>query len=140
VVIEIVESPIDVGTLVAPGESDETAAAGGVAMFLGTVRNKTKGKAVVKLEYEAYGEMAIRELEKIVDEGRRRFDVSTIDVVHRVGTLQLGEVAVAIVVRAPHRGAAFDACRFTIDTLKETVPIWKKEFFADGAVWVGDRP
>ena len=135
--IEIVDAPIDVNALIRP---DGDGAAGGLVLFLGTVRNQTKGKDVVKLEYEAYGEMARLELEKIVDEGVRRFEVTSIDVVHRVGTLEHGEVAVAIAVRAPHRGAAFDACRFTIDTLKETVPIWKKEFFSDGAVWVGDRP
>ncbi|MFG0319642.1 MAG: molybdenum cofactor biosynthesis protein MoaE [Planctomycetota bacterium JB042] len=135
--IEIVDHPIDVNALVA---TDGSGASGGLVLFLGTVRNRTEGKGVVRLEYEAYGEMARSELETIVAEAKRRFEIDSVDVVHRVGTLGMGEVAVAIAVRAPHRGAAFDACRYTIDTLKETVPIWKKEFFEDGAVWVGDRP
>lgn len=135
--IEIVDHPIDVNALV---RCDDAGAAGGLVLFLGTVRNKTRGKDVAKLEYEAYGDMALHELRKIVEEGLRRFEITSIDVVHRVGTLAMGEVAVAIAVRAPHRGASFDACRYVIDTLKETVPIWKKEFFEDGAVWVGDRP
>ena len=85
-------------------------------------------------------EMARTELEKVGAAAMERFEIDSLDIVHRVGTLRLGEVVVAIVARAAHRGAAFDACRFAIDELKRSVPIWKKEFFEDGAVWVGDRP
>jgi molybdopterin synthase catalytic subunit len=136
-VIRIVADPIDVTALLAEGAGP---ASGGVVLFLGTVREQTGGRPVVKLEYEAYGDMALDEITRIVEEARRRFAVGSIDVVHRVGTLALGEVAVAVVVRAAHRGGAFDACRFVIDELKKSVPIWKKEFYRDGEVWVGDRP
>lgn len=135
--IEIVREPIDVQRLVS---LDAAGASGGLVLFLGTVRNRTGDRAVVRLEYEAYDAMAISEIETIVERATRDFDVDRVDVVHRVGALAMGEIAVAIAVRAAHRGAAFDACRFVIDSLKQTVPIWKKEFFEDGAVWVGDRP
>jgi molybdopterin synthase catalytic subunit len=88
------------------------------------------------LEYEAYEEMAQPLMEEIVVEARRRWPVTDVRVVHRLGRLEIGEPSVAIAVTAPHRGAAFDACRYAIDTLKATVPIWKKEFYADGAVWL----
>lgn len=135
--IAIVDQAIDVGSVVG---SDGSGAEGGVVSFVGTVRRATRGRSVVRLEYEAYPEMAILEIEKIAAHAREKFGLLALDVVHRVGTLLPGEVAVVIVARAPHRGAAFDGCRFAIDTLKQTVPIWKKEVFADGEVWVGDRP
>ncbi len=135
--IDIVDHPIDVESLTCgPFRGVE----GGVVSFIGTVRASTRGREVLRLHYEAYPEMALLEIEAIVNEGKRRFAVDSIDIVHRVGTLLPGDVAVVIVVRAPHRGAAFDGCRFAIDTLKETVPIWKKEVFRDGEIWVGDRP
>lgn len=115
-------------------------AAGGIDVFIGTVRNATKGKAVVRLEFEAYEPMAVREMEKIAQQAIEKFSVQRIAVHHRVGTLEVGEVPVVIAVSAPHRGAAFDACRYCIDTLKETVPIWKKEIFEDGEVWVAAHP
>lgn len=135
--IRIVETPIDIQGLLVP---DPEGGFGGTVLFLGAVRNQTGGRQVVKLEYEAYGDMALGEMERIASEAASRFDITSVDVVHRVGDLALGEVAVAIVVRAAHRGQAFDACRFTIDELKKTVPIWKKEFFEDGSVWVGEHP
>ncbi len=135
--IEIVRIPIDVQRLVS---LDVTGTSGGLVLFLGTVRNQTGGRAVVRLEYEAYDAMALSEIAKIVERATAEFEVERVDVVHRVGELAMGEVAVAIAVRAAHRGAAFEACRFVIDTLKQTVPIWKKEFYEDGAVWIGDRP
>jgi molybdopterin synthase catalytic subunit len=134
--IDIVSEPIDVATLV--GQAD--GGSGGLVLFVGQVRASTGGRNVVRLEYEAYRAMALAELEKLAEEAARTFAISGIDIVHRVGTLAVGDIAVAIVVRAPHRAAAFDACRWAIDTLKRTVPIWKKEVFEDGSTWVGDRP
>jgi molybdopterin synthase catalytic subunit len=114
---------------------------GAIAVFLGTVRDVNAGRRVLFLEYEAYAEMAEREIEKIVDEARRRFEVTTIDVAHRLGRLAIGDVSVAVAVAAPHRAAAIDACRFVIDALKKTVPIWKREHFEGGTVWIeGEGP
>ncbi len=113
---------------------------GGIDIFVGTVRNATKGKTVVRLEFEAYETMALREMEKIAAQAFDKWPVQKILIHHRTGVLQIGEIPVIIAVAAAHRGAAFDACRYIIDTLKETVPIWKKEFFEDGAVWVAAHP
>ena len=114
--------------------------AGGIVTFIGTVRNQTKGKSVMKLDFEAYAPMAISELRKIAVQAKERWPVQRIAIHHRVGTLLVKEIAVIIAVATPHRRAAFEACQFAIDTLKETVPIWKKEFFEDGAVWVSAHP
>ena len=115
-------------------------ACGGIDVFIGTVRNATKGKEVLRLEFEAYERMAIKELQKICENVLVKWPVHRISVHHRTGVLQVGEIPVIIAVSAAHRAAAFDACRFIIDTLKETVPIWKKEVFADGEVWVAAHP
>jgi molybdopterin synthase catalytic subunit len=109
---------------------------GAVALFLGTVRAHNRGRRVLHLEYEAYTEMAESEMTKLAREAERRFDVSSVSLVHRTGRLEIGEPSVAVVVAAPHRAAAFDACRFVIDELKRTVPIWKKEAFEGGEVWI----
>ncbi|MFQ5637824.1 MAG: molybdenum cofactor biosynthesis protein MoaE [bacterium] len=115
----------------------EDPATGGVALFLGRVRNHAKGRAVAEMDYEAYPEMALKKMQEIEEQARKRWPVSKIMIVHRVGRLQLGEVSVVIAVASSHRAEAFEACRFAIDTLKETVPIWKKEYFADGEdAWV----
>lgn len=135
--IALVAEPIDVGRLL---ERCADPAAGGLVVFVGRVRDHTHGRAVVRLEYEAYPSMAEKELARLVDEAKSRFAVTSVDVVHRTGVLEIGAVAVAIVVQAAHRDAAFSACRFTIDELKKTVPIWKKEIFADGEEWVSPRP
>jgi len=113
---------------------------GGLNVFIGNVRDQTKGKAVVRLEYEAYEPMAISEMQKIADRVKQKWPLAQIAIHHRVGVLQIGESAVIIAVSTPHRDQAFAACQFAIDTLKETVPIWKKEFFEDGAVWVAAHP
>jgi len=113
---------------------------GGIDVFIGTVRNATKGKKVLRLEFEAYEKMAIQEMTKIADMVLAKWPVHKILIHHRVGSLDVGEVPVIIVVSAAHRAAAFDACRYAIDTLKETVPIWKKEVFEDGEVWVAAHP
>jgi molybdopterin synthase catalytic subunit len=113
---------------------------GGIDVFIGTVRNATQNKPVLKLEFEAYNKMAINEIEKITKQAFEKWPVQKVLVHHRTGTLQVGEIPVVIAVSAAHRGAAFDACRYIIDTLKQTVPIWKKEFFEDGEVWVAAHP
>ena len=115
-------------------------ASGGIDVFIGTVRNATKGKAVLRLELEAYEKMALREMQKIADSALEQWPVQALAIQHRTGILQVGEVAVVIAVSAAHRDAAFEACRFIIDTLKQTVPIWKKEVFEDGEVWVAAHP
>ena len=115
-------------------------AAGGQVVFVGTVRNQTKGKEVVKLEFEAYEPMAIKELRKIAETIIERWNALAIAIHHRVGSLGIGDIAVIIAVSTPHRDAAFEACQYAIDTLKETVPIWKKEIFVDGEIWVAAHP
>lgn len=109
-------------------------------MFIGTVRNHTKGKRVLRLEFEAYEPMAISEMQKIARRAMENYDVQRMVIHHRVGSLAIGEIPVIIAVGAAHREAAFQACKFAIDTLKETVPIWKKEIFEDGEVWVAAHP
>jgi len=113
---------------------------GGIDVFIGTVRNATKGKKVLKLDFEAYEPMAVSEMNKIAAQAFERWPVQKILIHHRTGLLQVGEVPVVIAVSAAHRDAAFDACRYIIDTLKQTVPIWKKESFEDGDVWVAAHP
>lgn len=113
---------------------------GGVVQFVGSVRNQTQGNSVLFLEFEAYEPMAIKEMEKIAQQAIHQFGVARLSIHHRLGRVELGEAAVCIAAAAPHRKAAFAACAFAIDTLKETVPIWKKEFFVDGAVWVSATP
>lgn len=110
---------------------------GAVALFTGVVRNESEGRAVVALEYQAYAEMATREMAELRARALGEHAVSEIAIVHRLGRLAVGEISVAVAVSAAHRGPAFDACRAVMDTLKRTVPIWKKEIFADGAAeWV----
>jgi molybdopterin synthase catalytic subunit len=109
---------------------------GAVVIFEGVVRNNARGKSVRCLEYHAYEAMALRKIEEVGAQAKERFAIRAIGIVHRVGRLQLGECSVAIVVASAHRAAAFDACRFAIDTLKKIVPIWKKEFYDDDEVWI----
>lgn len=131
--IRLQAGPIDVAALVAEARGDGD---GAVALFLGTVRNAHEGRRVLFLEYEAYESMAEREMEKIRVDATARFRVTSVAIVHRLGRLEIGEASVAIAVAAPHRAAAMEACRYVIDTLKATVPIWKREHTEDGAVWV----
>lgn len=139
-------SSINIRLLDQPLSAEQCAAwvedpgAGGVAVFVGTVRNQTQGRPVTRLEFEAYGPMALREMEKIAQSILQQWPAKRVAIHHRTGTLTIGEAAVVIAVSAPHRGAAFAACQYAIDTLKQTVPIWKKEVFEDGEVWVGSRP
>lgn len=112
---------------------------GGVVTFVGAVRNHARGHSIKHIEYEAYPEMVIREMEKIAAEVSRRWEGTRVAIAHRVGHLEVGDAAVIIVAASAHRAEAFEACRYTIDTLKETVPIWKKEFTTEGHYWVDDR-
>lgn len=118
----------------------QDASCGGIALFVGTVRNQTKNKEVTLLDFESYQSMALKEMQKIADKALTDFDILKIAIHHAEGALQIGNIPVIIAVSAPHRKAAFAACQFAIDTLKETVPIWKKEHFADGKVWVNSTP
>lgn len=113
---------------------------GGLVTFTGMVRDHSKGKTVTRLDYEAYGEMAQKQLARIADEATRKWPGTRVAIAHRVGTLRPGDLAVVIAVSAPHRKEAFRACEHVIDRLKEDVPIWKKEFTGDGEVWVGLGP
>ena len=113
---------------------------GGEVLFIGKVRNHTKGKEVLRLDFEAYEPMAISEMKKIAQQAMDKWPLKRIIIHHRVGALEIGEIAVIIGVASSHRKEAFAACEYAIDTLKQTVPIWKKEIFADGEVWVAAHP
>lgn len=133
----IVHHAIDVGEIrhqLAHGED------GAVVAFEGVVRNNSRGRRTLFLDYEAYESMAINEMEKLAQVALERFPVRDVRLVHRLGRLQIGEPSVVIAVASAHRAAGFDACRWLIDTLKKTVPIWKKEHFEDGAVWADGEP
>jgi MoaE-MoaD fusion protein len=136
-IVAITRERIDAERLVAAAKRGED---GAVVVFDGIVRNNTRGRATLYLDYEAYEEMALRQMRELSAQARERFGVRQVTIVHRLGRLEIGETSVLIVVASAHRGAAFDACRWVIDTLKQTVPIWKKETFADGAVWAPGEP
>ncbi|MGH7492373.1 MAG: molybdenum cofactor biosynthesis protein MoaE [bacterium] len=131
--VEIVQRSIDAAQLLTAIEDDGS---GGVVLFLGTVRDHAQGQQVVALEYEAYEPMALRQMERIKEEACKRWPVRRIAVVHRTGYMKAGEISVAVAVACAHRAEAFAACRFVIDTLKHSVPIWKKEYRPDGSYWV----
>ncbi|QJW88810.1 molybdenum cofactor biosynthesis protein MoaE [Spirosoma taeanense] len=135
--VAITTDPIDVTSAL---EHLHSGQAGAIDLFLGVVRDNTKDRPVDRLEYEAYDRMAISEMQKIADEANRRWPLLRHVIIHRKGTLQTGEMAVLIGVATAHRADAFEACRYIIDTIKETVPIWKKEVFTDGEVWVNAHP
>jgi molybdopterin converting factor subunit 1 len=113
---------------------------GAISIFDGIVRNNTRGRNTLYLVYEAYEEMALRQMEKLCDDALARYAIRDARIVHRLGRLGIGETSVYIAVASAHRAAAMDACRFLIDALKQQVPIWKKEYFADGAVWADGEP
>lgn len=131
--IQITREPLDRDALLAavadPG-------VGGIVVFEGVVRNEARGKQVRYLEYDVYPEMAEEQMRTIVNEARQRWHTEHIAVAHRIGRLEIGEASVIIVVATPHRSEAFEACRYIIDTLKTTVPIWKKEVSTTGEEWV----
>ncbi len=137
-IVELVRQPIQSAEIVAHLKAPED---GAVVVFDGIVRNNSGGRATLYLDYEAYEPMALAKMRQIGAEIRRQFPIHRLALVHRLGRLEIGETSVFIAVSSPHRRAAFEACRFAIDTLKRTVPIWKKEYFADGAVWAeGEVP
>ena len=131
--VELVSQPIDIAGLTRALSRPDS---GAVVTFTGTVRDNARGKRVLRLEYSAYEEMARGVMEELVAEARHRFPVTAVVLVHRVGELAVGDASVFIGVAAPHRAEAFAACRFLIDELKEKVPIWKKEHYADGEQWI----
>ena len=135
--VRIVREPIVAQTAIAWMKQPEDGAA---VIFDGVVRNHTRGRRTLYLDYEAYEEMALKKMVALAEEARSRFGVRQVALVHRLGRLKIGETSVLIVVASAHRGPACEACRWIIDTLKRTVPIWKKEYFEDGAVWAGGEP
>lgn len=135
--VSITSDPIDVSSALTLLQSDQ---AGAIDFFLGMVRDNTQQRSVDHLEYEAYDRMAISEMRKIVEQAREQWSILECVVVHRKGTLRVGEIAVLIGVSTPHRADSFEACRYIIDTIKQTVPIWKKEVFTDGETWVNAHP
>ena len=135
--IEITDQPIDKNKIISAAESLE---AGALNVFIGTVRAKTANKKVIRLEYECYEPMAVSEIEKIFEEASQRWPILKVAISHRIGILQLGNEAVVLAVSTPHRKESFEACQFIIDTLKQTVPIWKKEVYEGGEEWVSAHP
>jgi molybdopterin converting factor subunit 1 len=133
----IIRDPINAQTTLAAIKRPEDGAA---VVFEGVVRNQTRGRKTLYLDYEAYEEMALQQMDSLAAQALARFQIRDVALIHRLGRLEIGETSVLIVVASAHRGAAFDACRWLIDTLKRTVPIWKKEYFEDGAVWADGEP
>jgi molybdopterin synthase catalytic subunit len=136
--IDLIDQPIDVNAALQTVEDD---GAGAINTFIGTVRNKSTGRPVVRLEYEAYDSMALHQLRKVAEQAQQQWPMlRNITVIHRKGTLNIGDVAVVVAVSTPHRAESFAACQYIIDTLKQVVTIWKKEFYEDGDVWVAAHP
>ena len=135
--VEIVDSVIPAQEIVA---AIKQGGDGAVCIFDGIVRDNTRGRRTLHLDYEAYREMALAQMQGLAQQATERFGVREVAIVHRLGRLHIGETSVLIAVASAHRGATFDACRWLIDTLKKTVPIWKRETFADGAVWADGEP
>jgi molybdopterin synthase catalytic subunit len=135
--IKIVQGPVDFDEILDSVKSPE---AGAIDVFIGTTRNHSDGRKVLSLEYEAYEPMAIKLMEAVGVEARRRWGIDRLCIVHRVGKVEVGDASVVIAVSAAHRREAFEACRYVIDTVKRDIPIWKKEVFSDGEVWVGVQP
>jgi len=134
---QIVREPIDTQSTLSKLKRGEDGAA---LVFEGVVRNQTRGRKTLYLDYEAYEAMALQEMESLAGQALKQFQIRDVALVHRLGRLEIGETSVLIAVASAHRAASFEACRWLIDTLKRTVPIWKKEYFADGAVWADGEP
>ncbi|MGA8939042.1 MAG: molybdenum cofactor biosynthesis protein MoaE [Acidobacteriaceae bacterium] len=135
--IALVRQPIDAATI---ERTIKSGSDGALCVFDGIVRDNTRGRHTLHLDYEAYEDMALKQMHLLRSEAIEHFGVREIAIVHRLGRLTVGETSVFIAVSSAHRGAAFDACRWVIDTLKKTVPIWKREQFVDGAVWADGEP
>lgn len=135
---------VELSTAVIPSaeafEEIKSGTDGAVCVFDGIVRDNTRGRKTLFLDYEAYEEMALSQMRGLAAEALTKFPIRDVALLHRLGRLEVGETSVLIVVASAHRAAAFDACRWLIDTLKKTVPIWKKEHFADGVVWAAGEP
>lgn len=136
-VVALTREPIDTPKLVADAKQGED---GAVIVFDGIVRNNTRGRQTVHLDYEAYEEMALKQMDELAMQARDRFAVRHVAIVHRLGRLVVGETSVVIIVASAHRAQAYEASRWLIDTLKKTVPVWKKETFVDGVVWADGEP
>src|SRR5437899_1003696 len=137
-ICQLVRNPIDMPAFIDSLRAPED---GAIVTFDGFVRNQSHNRPTLYLDYEAYESMALGKMSEIAAELHEKYRIHRVAIVHRLGRLEIGETSVFIAVSAPHRAAAFDACRFAIDTLKRTVPIWKKEYFEDGAVWAdGELP
>ncbi len=130
---ELTTDPIEIGSAARRNVPEEC---GATVTLDGYVRRFTRGRETLYLEYEAYEPMAIKEMKKLIVDARGRFEIASVGIIHRLGKLEIGETSVAITVAAPHRRAAFEACEWLIRELKRTVPIWKKEVYADGETWV----
>ncbi|MCC2545557.1 molybdenum cofactor biosynthesis protein MoaE [Hymenobacter sp. BT175] len=136
--IELTDQPIDVAAALAAVQDD---GAGAVNTFIGTVRNQSTGKKVVRLDYEAYDKMALHQMRRVAELAREKWPMlRQVAITHRKGRLEIGDVAVVVAVSTPHRAESFAACQFIIDTIKQVVPIWKKEEYEDGSVWVAAHP
>lgn len=131
-ILQLVRQPIEPREII---ESLKAPEDGAVVVFDGFVRNNSKGRRTLYLEYEAYEPMARAQMNRIAAEIRAKFAIHRLAIVHRLGRIEIGETSVLVAVSSPHRGAAFDACRWAIDALKQTVPIWKREYYAGGAAW-----
>ena len=135
---QLVREPIDMAALARHVRAPED---GATVTFDGFVRNQSHNRSTLYLDYEAYESMALAKIREIGAQIHEKFSIDRVAIAHRLGRLEIGESSVFIAISSPHRPAAFDACRYAIDTLKRTVPIWKKEYFADGAVWAdGELP
>ncbi len=135
--IEITSNPIAREKIIQAAESPK---AGALNVFIGTVRSNTSNKKVIRLEYECYEAMAKSEIQKIIDQACTRWPLLKVAISHRTGILAIGDEAIVLAVSTPHRKESFEACQFIIDTLKQTVPIWKKEIYEDGEEWVSAHP
>ncbi|GAA4381023.1 molybdenum cofactor biosynthesis protein MoaE [Hymenobacter koreensis] len=136
--IDLTDQPIDVAAALQAVQAD---GAGAVNAFIGTIRNQSTGRRVVRLHYEAYDAMALHQLRRVAEQAQEKWPMlQEVAVVHRKGTLEIGDVAVVVAVSTPHRAESFAACQYIIDTLKQVVPIWKKEEYEDGTVWVAAHP
>lgn len=133
---EIKKAPLIVEEVVEKVRSDSC---GAIATFIGTVRNASMGKKVVYLEYDAYEEMAVKKMSAIGQEVKEKWDVDKMAITHRIGKLDIGEMSVVIAISSPHRKDALEACQYTIDRIKQIVPIWKKEVWEDGEIWIGKQ-
>ncbi|TGE21357.1 molybdenum cofactor biosynthesis protein MoaE [Hymenobacter aquaticus] len=136
--INLTDQPIDVAAVLASVQDD---GAGAVNTFIGTVRNQSTGRRVVRLDYEAYDAMALKQMQRVAEQAQEKWPMlRQVAVTHRKGRLDIGDVAVVVAVSTPHRADSFAACQYIIDTIKQVVPIWKKEEYEDGSVWVAAHP